>query len=308
MPVASGVSSFFGQFTLPDFSQIGNKEVYILAVTIALVASLETLLCVEATDKLDPHKRVTPTNRELFAQGTGNIVSGMIGGLAITQVIVRSSANVQAGAESKMSAILHGAFLLLCVAFIPGILNLIPLPALACILLMVGYKLAKPAQFAKQYRLGWEQFVPFIVTILGIVFEDLLIGLALGCCVGSATILIRNFKNSHFLHMQISAGEHQIKMSLSEDVTFLNKGAIIKELAEIPDDTYLTLDMSKCVSIDYDVREAISDFIISADDRNINVKLMQPLGQSSGKEEIYSKRLNKWVYALPVQSKPPKDS
>ena len=304
VPVASGISSFFGQFTLPDFSQLGNKEVYVLAVTIALVASLETLLCVEATDKLDPHKRVTPTNRELFAQGTGNIVSGMIGGLAITQVIVRSSANVQAGAESKLSAILHGAFLLLCVAFIPGILNLIPLPALACILLMVGYKLAKPSQFAKQYRLGWEQFVPFIVTILGIVFEDLLIGLALGCCVGSATILFRNFKNSHFLHMETSAGDKQIKISLSEDVTFLNKGAIIKELAEIQDDTYLTLDMSKCASIDYDVREAIGDFIISADDRNINVKLIHPIGHSHGKEEIYSKRLDKWVYALPIQNKP----
>jgi MFS superfamily sulfate permease-like transporter len=173
---------------------------------------------------------------------------------------------------------------------------------------MVGYKLAKPAQFAKQYRLGWEQFVPFIVTILGIVFEDLLIGLALGCCVGSATILIRNFKNSHFLHKQTSAGEHQIKMSLSEDVTFLNKGAIIKELAAIPNDTYLTLDMSKCVSIDYDVREAIGDFIISADDRNINVKLIQPIGKSSGRDEIYSKKLDKWVYALPVQSKPSKSS
>jgi len=303
VPVASGVSSFFGQFTFPDFSQIGNKEVYILAVTIAIVASLETLLCVEATDKLDPHKRVTPTNRELFAQGTGNIVSGLIGGLAITQVIVRSSANIQAGAESKISAILHGFFLLICVAFIPGILNLIPLPALACILLMVGYKLAKPSQFAKQYCLGWEQFVPFIVTILGIVFEDLLIGLALGCCVGSATILFRNFKNSHFLHIETSIEAHQLKMSLSEDVTFLNKGAIIKELSEIPDDTYLTLDMSKCVSIDYDVREAIGDFIISADGRNINVKLIQPIGQSSDKEEIYSKRLNKWVYALPVQNK-----
>jgi MFS superfamily sulfate permease-like transporter len=308
VPVASGVTSFFGQFTLPDFSQIGNKEVYVLAVTIALVASLETLLCVEATDKLDPHKRVTPTNRELFAQGTGNILSGMIGGLAITQVIVRSSANIQAGAQSKMSTILHGAFLLICIAFIPGILNLIPLPALACILLMVGYKLAKPSQFAKQYRLGWEQFVPFIVTILGIVFEDLLIGLALGCCVGSATILFRNFKNSHFLHMQTSAGEHQMKMSLSEDVTFLNKGAIIKELAGIPDDTYLTFDMSKCVSIDYDVREAIGDFIISAEDRNINVKLIQPLDYSSGKEEIFSKRLDKWVYALPVHNKPSKAS
>ncbi len=202
--------------------------------------------------------------------------------------------------EKKMSTILHGAFLLICVAFIPGILNLIPLPALACILLMVGYKLAKPAQFAKQYKLGWEQFVPFIVTILGIVFEDLLIGLALGCCVGSATILIRNFKNSHFLHMETSAGEHKIKITLSEDVTFLNKGAIIKELAEIPNDTIVTLDMSKCASIDYDVREAIGDFIISSYDRDINVKLIAPASHPSGNEAYDSKDLDKWFYALPV--------
>ncbi len=308
VPVSNSVSSFFGQFTFPDFTQIGNKEVYILALTIALVASLETLLCVEATDKLDPHRRTTSTNRELFAQGTGNIVSGMIGGLAITQVIVRSSANVQAGAASKLSTILHGIFLLTCVAFIPGILNLIPLPALACILLMVGFKLAKPSLFAKQYRLGWDQFIPFIVTILGIVFEDLLIGLALGCCVGSAAILLRNYKNSHFLHLETSAGEKQMKMSLSEDVTFLNKGAIIKELAKIPEDTFLTIDMSKCFSVDYDVREAIEDFITNADDRNINVKMIQPIGEARDREAIYSKRLDKWIYALPVKSKPAKDS
>lgn len=307
VPVASGVSSFFGQFTLPDFSQIGNKEVWVLGVTITLVASLETLLCVEATDKLDPHRRTTSTNRELFAQGIGNIVSGMIGGLAITQVIVRSSANVQAGAASKKSTILHGTFLLICVALIPGILNLIPLPALACILLMVGYKLAKPALFIKQYKLGWDQFIPFIVTILGIVFEDLLIGLALGCCVGSATILLRNYKNSHFLHMESSAGEKQVKISLSEDVTFLNKGAIIRELAKIPEGTFLTIDMSKCFSIDYDVREAIEDFITNADDRNINVKMIQPIGESRGREAIYSKRLDKWIYALPVQNEPSKE-
>ncbi|MBC8550037.1 MAG: SulP family inorganic anion transporter [Candidatus Brocadiales bacterium] len=306
VPVASGVSSFLGQFTFPDFNQIGNKDVWVLAVTITLVASLETLLCVEATDKLDPHKRTTSTNRELFAQGIGNIVSGMIGGLAITQVIVRSSANVQAGAKSKISTILHGAFLLIFVACIPGILNLIPLPALACILLMVGYKLAKPSLFAKQYKLGWDQFIPFIVTILGIVFEDLLIGLALGCCVGSASILLRNYKNSHFLHMETTAGAKQMKISLSEDVTFLNKGAIIRELAKIPADTFLTIDMSKCYSIDYDVREAIEDFITSADDRNINVKILQPIGKSTSREEIYSKRLDKWVYALPVQNKPSK--
>ncbi len=217
----------------------------------------------------------------------------MIGGLAITQVIVRSSANVQAGAVSKISAILHGVFMLICIAFVPKILNLIPLPALACILLMVGYKLAKPSLFMKQYRLGWDQFVPFVVTVLGIVLEDLLVGLALGCCVGFATILLRNYKNSHFLHMEMSAGEKQMKISLSEDVTFLNKGAIIRELAKIPEDTFLTIDMSKCLSIDYDVREAIEDFITNADDRNINVKMIQPLGESRGKEEIYFKRLDK---------------
>ena len=148
--------------------------------------------------------------------------------------------------------------------------------------------------------------VLFVVTIIGIVFEDLLIGLALGGCVGSARSLIRNFKNSHFLHMETTAGEHKMRISLSEDVAFLNKGAIIKKLAEMPDDTYPTLDMSKCVSIDYDVREAIGDFVISAEERNINVKLLQPLSETSGKEESYSKRIDKWVYALPIQNKPSK--
>ncbi|MHC4270543.1 MAG: SulP family inorganic anion transporter [Planctomycetota bacterium] len=303
VPIASSISSFLDLFTFPDFSQLGNKEVYILGVTIAIVASLETLLCVEATDKLDPHKKVTSTNRELFAQGTGNILSGMIGGLPITQVIVRSSANIQAGSRTKLSAILHGVLLLICVALLPSVLNLIPLSALACILIMVGYKLAKPSLFVHTYRLGWDQFVPFIVTILGIVFVDLLVGLGLGCGVGTVVLLIRNYKNSHFLHLEASAGEKQIKMSLAEDVNFLNKGAIIKELARIPTRSYLTIDMSKCYSIDYDVREAIEDFIKSAVNRDINVKLKQPLTETDGKEEVYSKKIDKWVSALPVKNK-----
>ena len=303
VPVAGSISSFFDLFTFPDFSQLGNKEVYILGVTVAIVASLETLLCVEATDKLDPHKRVTSTNRELFAQGAGNILSGMIGGLPITQVVVRSSANMQAGSRTKLSAILHGIFLLICVALLPSVLNLIPLSALACILIMVGYKLAKPSLFVHTYRLGGDQFLPFIVTILGIVFVDLLVGLGLGCCVGTVVVLIRSYKNSHFLHMMKGDGEKQLRMTLAEDVNFLNKGAIIKELARVPEGTYLTIDISKCYSIDYDVREAIEDFIKSADDRDINVRLKQPLTETNGKEEIYSEKLDKWVLALPVKNK-----
>ncbi|GAX61529.1 sulfate permease and related transporter [Candidatus Scalindua japonica] len=291
VPVAGSLSSFFGLFTFPDFSQLGNKAVYILAVTIAIVASLETLLCVEATDKLDTHKRVTSTNRELFAQGAGNMLSGMIGGLPITQVIVRSSANMQAGSRTKLSTILHGIFLLICVALLPSVLNLIPLSALACILIMVGYKLSKPSIFVETYRLGWDQFLPFIVTILGIVFVDLLVGLGLGCSVGAVVVLIRNYKNSHFLHIHPGEGEKQLIITMAEDVNFLNKGAIIKELARIPKETDLTIDMSKCYSIDYDVREVVEDFIKSATDRGINVRLKPPLVKTYGKEDIYSENL-----------------
>ncbi len=302
VPIAGSISLFFDLFTFPDFSQLGNKAVYILGVTIAIVASLETLLCVEATDKLDPHKRVTSTNRELFAQGTGNILSGMIGGLPITQVIVRSSANMQAGSRSKLSTILHGIFLLICVAFLPSVLNLIPLSALACILIMVGYKLSKPSLFMQTYRLGWDQFLPFIVTILGIVFVDLLVGLGLGCSVGAVVVLIRNYKNSHFLHMETGSSGKQLRMTLAEEVNFLNKGAIIKELAKVPKGTLLTIDLSKCYSIDYDVREVIEDFIKAAGDRDIKVNLKKALIETNGKEDIYSEKLDKWVLTLPVKN------
>ncbi len=174
VPVPDDFSSFLGQFSFPNFSVITNPEVWVVGFTIALVASLETLLCVEATDKLDPHKNVTPTNRELLAQGTGNIISGMIGGLPITQVIVRSSANIQSGGRTKMSAIIHGFLLLISVILIPKLLNMIPLSVLAAILLIVGYKLAKPSLFKTMYNLGWKQFLPFIVTVAGIVFTEII--------------------------------------------------------------------------------------------------------------------------------------
>jgi SulP family sulfate permease len=183
IPIASSVGDFFQQFTLPDFSHLANPDVYIAAVTLAVIASLETLLCVEATDKLDPNKSITPASRELKAQGLGNIVSGLIGGLPITQVIVRSTANITFGARSKISTILHGTFLFICVLTIPSVLNMIPLATLACILFVVGYKLAKPSLFVAMYRQGWDQFIPFIVTVAAIVFTDLLKGIGVGMAV-----------------------------------------------------------------------------------------------------------------------------
>ncbi|WP_298365590.1 SulP family inorganic anion transporter [uncultured Lutibacter sp.] len=279
VPVPESLDSFLGQFSFPNFSQITNPEVWIVAFTIALVASLETLLCVEATDKLDPHKNVTPTNRELLAQGTGNIVSGLIGGLPITQVIVRSSANIQSGGRTKMSAIIHGLLLLTAVILIPRLINKIPLSVLAAILFIVGYKLAKPALFKKMYKLGWKQSVPFFVTVIGIVFTDLLVGIGLGLLVGIVVILLKSYQNSHFLHIEDkSNGKHKIKMELAEEVTFFNKGAILKELDSLPIDTYLEFDVTKTRYLDYDIIEILEDFAFKAKERNIDIKLISKRG------------------------------
>lgn len=279
VPVPEDASSFLAQFSLPNFAAISNPQIWITAFTIALVASLETLLCVEATDKLDPAKRVTPTNRELLAQGTGNIISGMIGGLPITQVIVRSSANIQSGGKTKMSAIIHGFFLLISVMLIPTLLNMIPLSVLAAVLFIVGFKLAKPSLFKTMYNLGWKQFVPFIVTVLGIIFTDLLIGIGLGLAVGIVVILIKSFQNSHFLHIEDkSNGKHKIKMTLAEEVTFFNKGAILKELDSLPRDTYLELDVRKTRFLDNDIIEILEDFAFKAKERNIDIQLISERG------------------------------
>ena len=279
VPIPEDASSFLAQFSLPNFNGIINPEIWITAFTIALVASLETLLCVEATDKLDPEKRVTPTNRELLAQGTGNMISGMIGGLPITQVIVRSSANIQSGGKTKMSAIIHGFFLLISVILIPRLLNMIPLSVLAAILFIVGFKLAKPALFKSMYNLGWKQFVPFVVTVLGIIFTDLLIGIGLGLLVGIVVILLKSYQNSHFLHIEDqSNGKHRIKMTLAEEVTFFNKGAILKELDRLPRDTYLEINLLKTRYLDHDIIEILEDFGVKAKERNIDVKLVSKRG------------------------------
>jgi MFS superfamily sulfate permease-like transporter len=279
VPVPKDASSFFDQFSFPNYGAISNPQVWITAFTIALVASLETLLCVEATDKIDPYKRVTPTNRELLAQGVGNILSGMIGGLPVTQVIVRSSANIQSGGKTKMSAIIHGVLLLISVILIPTLLNKIPLSVLAAILFIVGYKLAKPSLFVSMYKLGWKQFLPFAVTVTGIIFTDLLIGIALGLMVGIVVILIKSFQNSHFLHIEDkSNGVHKIKMTLAEEVTFFNKGAILKELDSLPLGSYLELDVRKTRYLDNDIIEILEDFSEKARNRKININLISERG------------------------------
>lgn len=282
VPVAGSISEFAGLFTLPDFAQITNPAVWTVAVTLAVVASIETLLSVEAIDKMDPHKRTTPTNRELFAQGVGNSVSGLIGGLPITQVIVRSSVNLQAGARSNASTVMHGLLLLVCIATMPTLLNLIPLSVLAAVLLVTGYKLAKPALFRNMWRFGPHQFVPFVVTVLGVVFTDLLMGVGMGLAVAIVILLQCNYRNSHFLHMEegLTGKERRvITMHLAEEVTFLNKAAIKKELSQIPDGSALIIDQSNCVYLNHDVAEILSDFARSAPSRGITVEFVEHRGK-----------------------------
>jgi len=287
VPVPEDLSSFLGQFSSPNFDQITNPQIWVTAFTIALVASLETLLCVEATDKLDPRKRVTPTNRELIAQGSGNIISGLIGGLPITQVIVRSSANIQSGGRTKASAIIHGFLLLISVLIIPTLLNKIPLAVLAAVLFIVGYKLAKPTLFVTIYKQGWKQFIPFIVTVLGIIFTDLLVGIGLGLAVGIIIVLTESYQNSHFLHMEDkSNGAQKLKITLAEEVTFINKGAILNELEHIAADTKLEIDVRKTRFLDYDIIEILDDFSLKAKNRNINITLISERGTVNNPESF----------------------
>ena len=279
VPVFDSLNSLKSQMSFPNFASITKPEVLITAFTIGLVARLETLLCVEATDKLDPHKNVTPTNRELFAQGTGNILSGLIGGLPITQVIVRSSANINSGGRTKVSAIVHGFLLLIFVLLIPNLLNNIPLAVLAAVLFIVGYKLAKPELFVKMYKLGWKQFVPFIVTVVGIVGTDLLKGIGMGLAVAIVIILIKSYQNSHFLNIEGESKDNsRVKMTLAEEVTFFNKGAILKELDKLPENTKLDLDVRKTRYLDNDIIEILEDFVLKAKNKNIDIQLISEKG------------------------------
>lgn len=274
IPVPENLAGFLSQFTFPDFSAITNFEVWKTAFVLAIVASLETLLCVEATDKLDPYKRVTPTNRELKAQGLGNLVSGLCGGLPVTQVIVRSSANISFGAKTKLSTILHGIFLLISAITIPGLLNMIPLASLAAILIIVGYKLAKPALFKQMYKLGWEQFVPFSATVAGILATDLLKGIIIGILFGIFYTLRHSYRNSHYVKDVITTedGNEVHHLVLAEEVTFFNKANILNALNNIPPNAHVIIDCSKSKSIAYDVVEIIENYQGNAKTKNITVE------------------------------------
>jgi MFS superfamily sulfate permease-like transporter len=275
VPMSSSLGEFFGNFTRPDFSQITNPEVYLVGLTLALIASIETLLSVEATDNLDPEKRVTPTNLELKAQGLGNVVSGLLGGIPLTQVIIRSTANIESGGKTRRASLIHGILLLVCVATIPALLNEIPLASLAAILLVIGYRLARIPLFKRMWREGLWQFLPFVVTIVGLVFTDLLKGIMLGMLVAFFEILIYNYQ-LNFYREQTSEGCFTIR--LTEHMTFLNKAALKRILREVPPGCELTIDMSDTRIIDHDVREVIDDFTTHAEADSIRLTVLGSAG------------------------------
>ena len=274
LPVPKSFGDFFGQFSMPNFAAIGNVEVWITGLTIAVVASIETLLCIEASDKLDPLKRYTNSNWELLAQGTGNILSGMIGGIPMTSVIVRTSANINSGGRTKIATITHGILLVIAVLSIPSILNKIPLACLAAILLMIGYKLASPAVFIHMWKSGKYQVIPFIVTVVAVVFTDLLEGVAIGLVVSIFFILRANLKLAYFFKKEEYKDGEVITIKLAQEVSFLNKAAIKQTLNHLPENSKVTIDATDTFYIDHDVVQLIRDFLtIGSKDKGVQVML-----------------------------------
>lgn len=273
LPVSSAEQPITAFLASPDFSRIADPAVWRVAVTLALVASLETLLSIEAVDKLDPLRRATPNNRELKAQGVGNLVSGLLGGLPVTSVIVRSSANVNSGARTKLSTILHGVLMLLCVLFVPFIINKIPLAALAAILIFTGYKLAKISLFKELFAKGYDQFVPFVVTILAILFTDLLTGVIIGLFVGLFFMVRSNFRSS----VTMINDDHHYLFRLRKDVSFLNKPIVKTKLESVPSHSYVVIDTTRADFIDQDVIETVNEFILHAPTKDIQVEVKRSL-------------------------------
>jgi MFS superfamily sulfate permease-like transporter len=275
LPIPSNLNDFKDIIVTPNFSGLTNPKVWIVGLTIAVVASIETLLCIEASDRMDVHKRYTNTNVELKAQGIGNILSSLLGGLPMTSVVVRTSANNNAGAKSKMSSIIHGVLLLICVLAIPRILNKIPLATLAAILFLVGYKLAKPATFKHFWDNGKYQFIPFIATFGAVVFLDLLKGVALGMIISVFAILRGNMKRAYFFRKEEYHDGDVIHIELAQEVSFLNKAAIKLTLSNIPANSKVIINAENTVYIAHDVLDLIKEFKkIKAKEENIKVKLV----------------------------------
>ncbi|WP_291130819.1 SulP family inorganic anion transporter [Flavobacterium sp. UBA7682] len=275
LPVPTSLAEFKEILIFPDFTAITNSKVWVVAVTIAVVASIETLLCIEAADRMDKLKRYTDTNVELKAQGLGNIISSLLGGLPMTSVVVRTSANAAAGAKSKMSAIIHGVLLLVSVLAIPFILNKIPLATLAAVLLLVGYKLANPKTIKHFWEKGKYQFIPFIATFVGVVFTDLLKGVALGIVISIIFVLKGNLKRAYSFRKEEYADGDVIHIDLAQEVSFLNKAAIKSTLNDLPENSKVIINATDTVYIAHDVLDLIKEFkTIRAKEENIKVKLV----------------------------------
>jgi MFS superfamily sulfate permease-like transporter len=293
LPIASSLSGFLGQFSLPNFSALANPAVWITAATIAAVASIETLLCLEAGDKMDPQKRYSSANKELKAQGVGNVLAGLLGGLPMTSVIVRTTANINAGAKTKLSAIIHGVFLLLTAILIPGLLNKIPMACLAAILIMIGLKLASPKVFKHMWKAGKYQFIPFIITVVAVVGIDLLRGVGIGLVVSILFILKGNIKLAYFFKKEKHKEGETIRVDLAQEVSFLNKAAIKQTLAHLPANSKLIIDAANTVYIDYDVLELIRDFVnYGSKAKNISVTLanFKPAYEMGDADHVHSEK------------------
>ena len=275
LPVPNSIEEFKSIFILPDFASITNSKVWIVAITIAIVASIETLLCIEAADRMDVQKRYTDTNVELKAQGIGNVLSALLGGLPMTSVVVRTTANNTAGAKSKMSTIIHGVLLMISVLAIPTILNKIPLATLAAVLLLIGYKLANPKTIKHFWEKGKYQFIPFIATLLAVVFTDLLKGVALGMIISIIFVLKGNMQRAYKFRKEEYVDGDVIRIDLAQEVSFLNKAAIKTTLASIPENSKVIINASDTVYIAHDVLDLIKEFKkITSKEENIKVKLI----------------------------------
>jgi MFS superfamily sulfate permease-like transporter len=298
LPIPKSPGDFIAQFSLPDLNGFLNPAVWKTGVVIAVVASIETLLCIEATDQMDPHKRYTSGNAELRAQGIGNMLSGFIGGLPITSVIVRSSANINAGAESKRSTIIHGTLLLVCVASIPALLNHIPKAALSAILIFTGYRLCRPTVFRHMWKGGMTQFIPFVATVVAVVSLDLLKGVGIGLAISIFYMLRQNLRIPFFYQRSSYSNGDLIKLTLSQEVSFLNKAAIKQTLKQIPNGSAVIIDASQTEYIDFDVLDVIRDFAEThAPENDIKVSLIgfketYKLPNAASEREVLSSMVN----------------
>jgi MFS superfamily sulfate permease-like transporter len=279
---AGGPAELLAQLTGPDWSRWTDRRIYSTGLTLAIVASIESLLSLEASDKLDPQRRISNPDRELLAQGVGNIAAGMLGGLPVTAVIVRSSANVYAGARSRWSAFIHGLLLLVCVVAIPGLLNRIPLASLAAVLLMVGYKLTKPALYRDSWKAGLDQFIPFIVTVLAIVFTDLLIGVLIGVVFGVIFVI----RTNHHAAFTLVQQDSMYLLRFNKDASFVNKSELKDKLASLPAQSSVIIDGTKAIFIDSDLYDVIADFREGAQHKQITIEFKQ----FHNKSQNYRKR------------------